>query len=60
MIQMDMFSNSKEDYLFNKIQQVEGSMDRRTKSLFALISEIQDQLMELKNITRNADANRAN
>lgn len=47
-----MFSNSKEDYLFNKIQQVEGSLDRRTKSIFALISELQDQVIELKQATK--------
>jgi hypothetical protein len=48
MIQLDLFNNSKEDYLFGQMQKLESSMDRRTRSLFALISEIQDQLLELK------------
>ena len=48
MIQLDMFNNSKEDYLFGQMQKLENSMDRRTRSLFALISEIQDQVLELK------------
>lgn len=48
MMQLDLFNNSKEDYLFSQMQKLENSMDRRTRSIFALITELQDQLLELK------------
>jgi hypothetical protein len=48
MYQLDMFNNSREDYLYNQVQKLENSMDKRTRSLFALISELQDEVMQLK------------
>lgn len=48
MIQMDMFNSSKEDYLYNQLQKLENSMDRRTKSIFAMLTELQTEVMNLK------------
>jgi hypothetical protein len=48
MNQMDMFYNRSEDYLYSELQKVKGSMDKRSRAIFALIAELQDQVIKMK------------
>lgn len=57
MRQLDMFKENSSDYLYGEIQKMRNSMDRRCRAIFALISEMQDQLLKMQekdsNIRRN-------
>lgn len=48
MRQMDLFHTSGEDYLYEEITKIRSSMDRRSRAIFSLIAEIQDQIVGLK------------
>lgn len=48
MRQMDLFRSSAEDYLYGEVAKIRDSMDRRSRAIFSLISEIQDQIVHLK------------
>ena len=54
MQQLDFFTNTKEDFLYMEIEKIRNSMDKRTRSIFALISELQDQVISLKAETESA------
>lgn len=47
-MQLDLFRDTKEDFLYSQIQKVENAMDRRTRSIFAMITEMQTEIIELK------------
>jgi len=42
MNQLDLFYKNSDDFLYREIQKVRNSMDRRSRAMFAIISEIQD------------------
>ena len=48
MQQLDFFNNSKEDFLYGEVEKIRTSMDKRTRSIFALIGELQDQIISIK------------
>lgn len=48
MQQLDLFRDSSSDYLYGEIEKIRSSLDRRSRAMFAIISELQDQLMALK------------
>ena len=54
MQQLDFFTNTKEDFLYMEVEKIRNSMDKRTRSIFALISELQDQVISLKAETESA------
>ena len=46
--QLDMFYTDKENYLYTELQKIQSSLDRRTRSMFAMITELQDEIIRLK------------
>ena len=48
MNQLDLFYKNSDDFLYREIQKVRNSMDRRSRAMFAIISEIQDQLLKMQ------------
>lgn len=46
--QLDMFYTDKENYLYCELQKIQSSLDRRTRSMFAMITELQDEIIRLK------------
>lgn len=50
MYQADMFRSNNEDFLYGEIEKIRHSVDKRSRALFALITEIQDQLMNLREL----------
>lgn len=46
-IQLDMFYTDKEDFLYQEQQRLENSFRKQLKCCFAMIVEIQDQLMTI-------------
>lgn len=48
MQQTDLFRSNTEDFLYGEIQKVRHSMDKRSRAMFSLITELQDQLLQLK------------
>lgn len=48
MQQLDLFNNSREDFLYGEVEKIRTSMDKRTRSIFALITELQDQIISIK------------
>jgi len=49
MQQLDFLNSSTESYLYSEIEKVRHSMDRRSRAMFALLSELQDQVISLQN-----------
>ena len=47
-MQLDMFHSSSNDFLYGEIQKIRNSMDRRSRAMFAIISEMQDQLIKMQ------------
>ena len=48
MTQLDMFKENSSDYLYGEVEKIRNSMDRRCRAIFALISEMQDQLLKMQ------------
>lgn len=46
--QLDMFNSSSNDYLYNQVETLKLSMDKRFRALFALMTEEQKEIMNLK------------
>ena len=57
MQQMDMFHTSREDFLYNEIDKVRSSMDRRTRAMFSLITELEDRLYKMQEKEQKRDEN---
>lgn len=49
MQQMDMFRSSGEDYLYGELQKTQHTMSRSFRALFALVTEMQTQIMQMQN-----------
>lgn len=47
-MQLDMFRNSTDDFLYGEIQKIRNSMDRRSRAMFAIITEMQDALLKIQ------------
>lgn len=47
-MQLDMFYDSREDYLYSEMKKIENSYDRRFRAIFSLLKEVQDQLIKIK------------
>lgn len=48
-LQLDLFHNTETDYLYSEIEKVKHSTDKRCRAIFSLLSELQDQVIFLKN-----------
>lgn len=48
-VQLDMFASSSEDYLYSQLESLKYSMDKRFRALFALMTEEQKEVMNIKN-----------
>lgn len=48
MQQLTLFSDS---YFFDKQQKMEASMDKRFRALFALVTELQSEIIKIKSET---------
>ena len=48
MQQLGLFPQNSDDFLYNEIEKIRSSMDRRSRAMFALITEIQDQVIQIK------------
>lgn len=48
MQQMDFLDQNNEIFLYNKLERVEHSMDKRCRAIFSLINELQDQILQIK------------
>lgn len=48
MNQMDLFDKTHDFYFFDQLQKVKTSMDKRTRALFSLMSELQNEILNLK------------
>ena len=48
MKQLELFERNSEEYLYGEIQKIRTSVDKRSRAMFALITEIQEQLMNLQ------------
>jgi len=49
MKQMDLFYKNEELYLYGEIEKLKNSTDRRCRAIFSLLTELQDQVLSLKN-----------
>jgi len=45
MKQMNLFNDS---YLFEELQKVRTSMDKRTRAIFSLLAELQTEILNMK------------
>lgn len=49
MQQLDIFNKSHETtYLYSEIEKLKNSTDRRCRAIFALLTEIQTQILDMK------------
>lgn len=48
MQQLDFFHKNSEDFLYSEIQKVRHSMDKRSRALFSLVSELQSEILTLR------------
>lgn len=48
MTELNILKENSSDYLYGEIEKIRNSMDRRSCIIFALINEIQDELMKMK------------
>ncbi len=49
MQQLDLFGkNDQTIYLYSEIEKLKSSTDRRCRAIFALLSEIQSQILDMK------------
>ncbi len=55
MQQLDLFPVSKEDFLYQEMGKLRDSLDRRSRAIFSLISEIQDQLISLREVKEGSN-----
>lgn len=59
-MQLDMFHSSSNDFLYGEIQKIRNSMDRRSRAMFAIISEMQDQLIKMQEKENKEDSTHEN
>lgn len=49
MQQLDIFNKSHETtYLYSEIEKLKNSTDRRCRAIFALLTELQNQILDMK------------
>jgi len=48
MQQMDLFDKTKEFFLYGEIEKVKTSMDKQRRAVFALLAEMQNEIIKLK------------
>lgn len=48
MYQLDLFKSTSDDFLYSEIQKVRTSMDKRSRAIFALLNELQDQVLKIQ------------
>jgi 16S rRNA G966 N2-methylase RsmD len=48
MYQQDLFDNDKISYLYTEINSIRNSSDRQRKAIFSILTEIQDEILNLK------------
>lgn len=60
MQQMDMFSNSSEDYLYGELQKTKHTMSKSFRALFALVTEMQTQIMQMQQVPKEEKKERKN
>jgi len=48
MNQMDLFDKSHDFYIFSEIQKMKTSLDKRTRALFSLMAELQNEILNMK------------
>lgn len=56
MNQLDLFNTS--HYLYEKLDKIEMLMDRKVETLFLLIHELSNEILEIKKKTRPKDENK--
>lgn len=49
MQQLDFFRENEVDYLFGEVSKLQNSTDKTRRAIFAHLSELQSQIIELKN-----------
>lgn len=54
MQQLDLFQTNSESYLFNEVEKIRKSLDKRSRAMFALIGEMQEQLILLQDQSKMA------
>jgi hypothetical protein len=52
MYQLDIFDKNHESYLYSEIEKLKNSTDRRCRAIFSLLTEIQNELIFLKEKNR--------
>lgn len=48
MYQQDLFDNDKISYLYSEISNIRHSTDKQRRAIFSFLTELQDQLISLK------------
>jgi len=48
MQQLDLFDKTPEFFLYGELEKVKTSMDRQRRAIFSILSEMQEQILQLK------------
>lgn len=59
-MQLDMFHTSTENFLYGEIEKVRESLDRRSRAMFAILTEMQDQLIKMQEKENKEESGHAN